>query len=70
MTGGASIVGIGYTTRFLALDSGGNAYANETGVGTNWTSTGYAGVANPVALQSSGDGFVALNGSGSNVASY
>ncbi len=70
VTGGASIVGIGYTTRFLALDSGGNAYANETGVGTNWTSTGYAGVANPVALQSSGDGFVALNGSGSNVASY
>ncbi len=70
LTGGASIVGIGYTTRFLALDSTGIAYANETGVGTSWTSTGYAGIANPVALKSSGDGFVALNGNGSNVASY
>lgn len=70
VAGGASIVGIGYTTRFLALDSNGIGYANETGSGSVWTSTGYAGIINPVALKSSGDGFVALSANGTDVASY
>lgn len=64
----SSIVAIDYTTRFLALDGAGNAYASETA--TSWTPVGSIGLSSPTAMRSNGQGFVALDSSGANASSF
>ncbi len=64
----SSIVAIDYTTRFLALDSAGNAYASENAVG--WMSVGSSNLSTPTAIRSNGQGFVALDASGANSSSF
>lgn len=64
----SSVVAMEYTTRFLALDAAGNAYASETGV--TWTPVGWSGISSPTAMRSNGQGFVALDASGANVSSF
>lgn len=62
------IVAVDYTTRFVAIDGAGNAYASYTG--TNWQSVGSSNVANAVAMRSNGVGFVAIGSSGANAAAF
>jgi len=63
-----SIVAIDYTTRFVALDAAGNAYASENA--TSWVPIGASGLTAPTALFSNGQGFVALDVSGANASSF
>ena len=64
----SSIVAIDYTTRFVALDAAGNAYASETA--TSWLPVGSTGLTSPTAIQSNGQGFVALGALGTNASSF
>jgi len=66
----STIVAIDYTTRFVALDGAGNAYASETG--TNWGSSpvGSSNLTDAIAMSSNGSGFVAIGSSGSNASSF
>jgi hypothetical protein len=63
-----SITAIDYTTRFVALDSAGNAYASENGIA--WTRVGASNVPNPVAIVSNSQGYVAIGASGVNASSF
>jgi len=66
----SSIVAIDYTTRFVALDGAGNAYASESGA--NWSSSpvGSSNLTDAVAIRSNGSGYVAIGSSGSNASSF
>jgi hypothetical protein len=70
----ASLVAIDYSTRFIALDRAGNAYASENGA--SWQLTGSTGLNSPVAIRRNATGalnatgFVALASGGANAASF
>jgi len=64
----SSVVAIDYTTRFVALDAVGNAYASETG--TNWQAVGASNVLDAVAMRSNGVGFVAIGKTGANASAF
>lgn len=66
----SSIVAIDYTTRFVALDGAGNAYASENGY--NWSSApvGASNLFDAVAMRSNGAGYVAIGSSGGNASSF
>jgi len=64
----SSITAIDYTTRFVALDGTGNAYASESG--NSWQAVGASGVASPTAMVSNGQGFVAVGATGTNASSF
>jgi len=64
----SSVVAIEYTTRFVALDAAGNAYASENAV--TWTSLGSSNLSSPTAMRSNGQGYVALDASGANASSF
>lgn len=63
-----SIVAIDYTTRFVALDAAGNAYASENGL--NWQAVGSSGVTNPIGMVSNGVGFVTVGNNGATASSF
>jgi hypothetical protein len=65
----SSVVGIDYTTRFLALDGSGNAWASENGINP-FLLVGNSGITNPTSLRSNGQGYVALGVSGTNASSF
>jgi len=64
----SSVVAIEYTTRFLALDAAGNAYASENAL--TWMPVGSSNLSSPTAMRSNGQGFVALDASGANASSF
>ena len=63
-----SISAIDYTTRFVALDAAGNAYASETGI--YWETVGASNVTSPVAMRSNTMGYVAVGATGTNASSF
>jgi hypothetical protein len=66
----SSLVAIDYTTRFVALDGAGNAYASENGY--NWSSApvGASNLLDAVAMRSNGAGYVAVGSSGDNASAF
>ena len=66
----SSVVAIDYTTRFIALDGAGNAYASENGVTWSSAPVGSSNLADAVAMRSNGSGYVAIGSSGDNASSF
>ncbi len=66
----SSIVGIDYTTRFVALDGAGNAYASENGYNWSPSPVGASNLFDAVAISSNGSGYVAIGSSGDNASSF
>ncbi len=65
-----NLVGIGYSTRFLAIDAAGNAYASQTGAAGTWSVVASTGVTDAVAIAGSGNGFVTVGSAGDNASSF
>jgi hypothetical protein len=66
----SSIVAIDYTTRFVALDGAGNAYASYTGATWSPSPVGASNLSDAVAMRSNGSGYVAIGSAGSNASSF
>jgi hypothetical protein len=66
----SSIVAIDYTTRFVALDGAGNAYASENGVSWSTAPVGASNLLDAVAMRSNGAGYVAIGSSGDNASAF
>lgn len=65
------IVALEYTSNFVALDSGGNAWISETGSNGAWATYSSAQLGGKaVAMRSTGAGFVAIGPQGTNTASF
>jgi hypothetical protein len=68
------IVAVDYSTNFVALDSGGNAWISERGTTGSWATYSsaqlYASGGTAVGLRSTGQGFVAVGTTGANAASF
>jgi hypothetical protein len=65
-----SVVAIDYTTRFVALDGAGNAYASENGIQWSTSPVGSSNLPDAIAMRSNGAGFVAIGSSGDNASAF
>jgi hypothetical protein len=56
IAGAASLIGIGYSTRFVAIDAVGNVFGSLTGAAGSWSAAVPSGVVNPAAMTGNGHG--------------
>jgi hypothetical protein len=68
--GATNLVGISYSTQFVAIDAAGNAFASQTGTAGTWSAAVTTGVANTAGMTTDGHGLVAIGSAGDNVSSF
>ncbi|HXF45291.1 MAG TPA: hypothetical protein VNK91_04145 [Burkholderiaceae bacterium] len=68
VAGAGNFAGIGYTTRFVALDTAGNAFASVDG--QSWSALSVTGITGVRALTGTGFGYVAVGAGGVNASAF
>ncbi len=61
---------ISYTTQFVAIDNGGNAYTSQTAAAGTWSAAVPTGITDPVSIATNGHGSVLAGTSGDNTESF
>jgi len=65
-----NLVALSYTTQFVAIDNGGNAYTSQTAAAGTWSAAIPSGITDPVALATNGHGYVLAGSSGDDTESF
>jgi hypothetical protein len=70
ISGATNLVGISYSSQFVAIDAAGNAFASQTATAGTWSAAVSSGVVNPAGMATDSHGFVAVGSAGDNASSF